>query len=131
MNTHQTAKDIASNRLFYIDGLATVKEAIDMMKKHDTDVLIIAKRDDKDANGIVVISDIIKGVIIPGRRPAEVSIYEIMSKPAISIPSTLNAKYVPRFLVNCKVSVAPVEENGVYTGVIHMKEILFNADLES
>ena len=63
MNTHQTAKDIASNRLFYIDGLATVKEAIDMMKKNDTDVLIIAKRDEKDANGIVVISDIIKGVI--------------------------------------------------------------------
>lgn len=130
MNKFLTAKDIALDSLIYIDGLASVKEAIDLMKKHDTDVLIIAKRDEQDANGILVISDIIKGVVIPGKRPSEVSVYEIMSKPAISIPSTLNAKYVPRFLVNCKISVAPVEENGTYTGVIHMKEILFNGDFE-
>ncbi len=130
MNTFLTAKDIASNRIFYIDGLATVKEAINLMKQHDTDVLIIAKRDDRDANGIVVISDIVKGVIIPSKRPSEVSVYEVMSKPAISIPSTLNAKYVPRFLTSCKISVAPVEENGIYVGVIHMKEILFNGDFE-
>ncbi|MFZ1703544.1 MAG: CBS domain-containing protein [Saprospiraceae bacterium] len=126
MKQFLTAKDIASSQIWYIDGLASVKEAIALMKQHDTDVLVIAKRDEKDANGIVVISDIVKGVIIPGKHPYEVSVYEIMSKPAISIPASLNAKYVPRFLVNCKVSVAPVEENGAYVGVIHMKEILFN-----
>ena len=127
MNKYLTAKDVASDKLYYIDGLATVHEAILMMKKYDTDVLIIQKRDEKDANGIIVISDIIRQVIIKDRNPIDVSVYEIMNKPAISIPSTLNSKYVPRLLVNAKISVAPVEENGHYTGVIHLKDYLFNS----
>ncbi|MBK8055017.1 MAG: CBS domain-containing protein [Saprospiraceae bacterium] len=127
MNKYLTAKDIASDKLYYIDGLSNVHDAILMMKKHDTDVLIIEKRDEKDANGIIVIADIIRQVIIKDRNPIDVSVYEIMNKPAISIPSTLNAKYVPRLLVNAKISVAPVEENGRYLGVIHLKDYLFNS----
>ncbi|MFZ1750010.1 MAG: CBS domain-containing protein [Saprospiraceae bacterium] len=126
MNTYLTAKDIATNTLYYIDGLASVKQAITMMKTHNIDALIIAKRDEKDANGIIVISDIIRGVIILDKSPDEVSVYEIMRKPAISIPSTLNSKYVPRLLVNAKIGVAPVEENGTYVGMISLKNYLFN-----
>jgi signal-transduction protein with cAMP-binding, CBS, and nucleotidyltransferase domain len=125
--TFKTAKDIASNRLFYIDGLATAKEAVDKMKQNGVDCLIIEKRNEQDANGIVVLSDIIKGVIIPDLKLEEISVYEIMSKPAISIPSTLNSKYVPRLLVNAKINVAPVEENGKYIGIIHLRDFLFNS----
>ncbi|MFN3918271.1 MAG: CBS domain-containing protein [Flavobacteriales bacterium] len=125
--TFKTAKDIASNRLFYIDGLATAKEAADKMKECGVDCLIIEKRNEQDANGIVVLSDIIKGVIIPDLKLDEISVYEIMSKPAISIPSTLNSRYVPRLLVNAKINVAPVEENGKYIGIIHLRDFLFNS----
>jgi signal-transduction protein with cAMP-binding, CBS, and nucleotidyltransferase domain len=127
MSQYLTAKDIASNKLFFIDGLATVAEAIHIMKANDTDVLFIEKRDEKDANGIVVIADIIRNVIIPDKNPKEVSVYEIMTKPAISIPATLNSKYVPRLLINAKISVAPVEENGIYIGILHLKDFLFNS----
>ena len=127
MSQYLTAKDIASNKLFFIDGLATVAEAIHIMKANDTAVLFIEKRDEKDANGIVVIADIIRNVIIPDKNPKEVSVYEIMTKPAISIPATLNSKYVPRLLINAKISVAPVEENGIYIGILHLKDFLFNS----
>ncbi len=127
MSQYLTAKDIASNKLFFIDGLATVAEAIHIMKANDTDVLFIEKRDEKDANGIIVIADIIRNVIIVDKNPKEVSVYEIMNKPAISIPSTLNSKYVPRLLINAKISVAPVEENGIYIGILHLKDFLFNS----
>ncbi len=127
MNQYLTAKDVASEKLFFIDGLALVSDAIEIMKKNDISVLFIKKRDERDANGIIVISDIIKNVIIPDKNPKDVSVYEIMNKPAISIPATLNAKYVPRLLVNAKISVAPVEENGEYIGIVHLKDFLFNS----
>lgn len=128
METKQylTAKDIASDQIIFIDGLATVGEAIHLMKEQNVDVLFIEKRDGTDANGIIVISDIIRHVVIKDKSINEVSVYEVMTKPAISIPATLNSKYVPRFLINSKISVAPVEENGVYIGVIHLKDYLFN-----
>lgn len=127
MSQYLTAKDISSNKLYFIDGLSTVADAIQIMKEHDTDVLFIEKRDEKDANGIIVIADIIRNVIIPDKNPQEVSVYEIMTKPAISIPATLNSKYVPRLLINAKISVAPVEENGIYVGILHLKDFLFNS----
>jgi signal-transduction protein with cAMP-binding, CBS, and nucleotidyltransferase domain len=126
MSKCKTARDIASDNLYYIDGLATARDAIDMMQEKGVDYLIIKKRNNEDANGIVVLSDIIKGAIIPDLEPEEVSIYEIMKKPVISIPASLNAKYIPRLLINARINVAPVEENGEYIGIIHLRDFLFN-----
>jgi signal-transduction protein with cAMP-binding, CBS, and nucleotidyltransferase domain len=126
MEAYKTAKDIASSELFYIDGLATAQEAVKLMQEKNVDYLIIEKRSESDANGILVISDIIRGVVIPDLKLSEVSVYQLMTKPLISIPSTLNARYVPRLLINAKINVAPVEENGKYIGIVHLRDFLFN-----
>ena len=65
METFKKAKEIASDKLFYIDGLASVRDAVQLMKKENVRALIIKKRNNADANGIVTVHDIIKGVIIP------------------------------------------------------------------
>lgn len=124
METYKTAKDIASDTLYYIDGLATVREAIEIMREKKVDYLFIKKRNEQDANGIVLISDIIREVVVKDLKAEEVNVYEIMTKPALSIPSTLNSKYASRLLLNSKINVAPVEENGTYIGVIHLRDIV-------
>lgn len=126
METIKTAKDIASDKLFYIDGLASARQAIELMQEKNVRALIIQKRNEQDANGIVTDKDIIKGVIVPNKSIDEVSVYEIMTKPLISIPCHMNAKYIPRLMLNAKISVAPVEENGHYIGIINYSDFLFN-----
>ena len=128
MNDYKTAKDICSDKLYYIDGLASVREAVDMMKKNGVDVLIIKKRNERDANGIIVISDIMKKVVVPDLKLEDVSVYEIMTKPVISIPANLNARYIPRFLINTNIRTAPVEENGQYIGLIKLGDSLLRCD---
>ena len=125
MDTYKKAKDIASDKLFYIDGLASVRSAVELMKEQQVRVLIIKKRDSRDANGIVTVNDIIKGVIIEDKTLDEVSVYEIMTKPVFSIPANLNMKYVPRLMYNYNVKIAPVEENGEYIGIIDYSKFLF------
>ena len=126
METYKTARDIASDRLYYIDGLASIRDAIQLMKDKEVQTLIIHKRNEADANGIITIKDIIRGVIIPNRTLDEVSVYEVMTKPVLSIPSHLNVKYVPRLMYNSKIRFGPVEENGVYIGIIDYSQFLFN-----
>jgi signal-transduction protein with cAMP-binding, CBS, and nucleotidyltransferase domain len=126
MKTYKTAKDIVSDKLYYIDGLASVRDAIRLMKEKNVTALIIQKREEADANGIVTVSDIIKGVIIPNRSIDEVSVYEIMTKPVLSIPAHMNVKYVPRLMFNSKIRVAPVEENEKYIGMIDYTHFLFS-----
>lgn len=125
METYKKAKDIASDKLFYIDGLASVREAIRLMKEKDVQTLIIKKRNIADTNGIVTVNDIISGVIIPKKTFDEVSVYEIMTKPVFSIPALLNVKYVPRLMYNYDIKMAPVEENGEYIGMIDYSQFLF------
>jgi len=120
------AKDIASDKLFFIDGLDSVSAAIRLMKEKNVQALIIKKRDAADANGIVTVFDIIQGVIIPEKDTEEVSVYEIMTKPVLSISAHLNVKYVPRLMHNYNVRIAPVEENGEYIGLIDFTQFLFS-----
>jgi len=126
METFKKAKDIASSdKLFFIDGLASVRDASLLMKSKNVQALIIKKRNNEDAHGIVTITDIIKGVIIPHKTLDEVSVYEIMTKPVFSIPSQLNVKYVPRLMLNHNIKIAPVEENGDFIGLIDFSQCLF------
>jgi len=125
METFKKAKEIASDRLFYIDGLASVRDAIELMKEKNVQALIIQKRNSADANGIITVNDIIKGVIIPNKTTDEVSVYEIMTKPVFAISAHLNVKYVPRLMYNYDVKIAPVIENGEYIGIIDYSQFLF------
>jgi signal-transduction protein with cAMP-binding, CBS, and nucleotidyltransferase domain len=130
METYKTAKDIASDKLYYIDGLASVRDAIQLMKEKNVRALIIKKRNRADANGIVTVYDIIKGAIIPNRTLDEVSVYEIMTKPVLSISAHINVKFVPRLMYNYNINVAPVEENGEYIGIINYTQFLFTEFVE-
>ena len=125
METFKKAKEIASDKLFYIDGLASVRDAVQLMKEKNVQALIIKKRNNADANGIITAYDIIKGVIIQNKTLDEVSVYELMTKPVFSISAHLNVKYVPSLMLNYNVRVAPVEENGEYVGVIDYSQFLF------
>ena len=125
METYKKAMDIASGNLYYIDGLASVRSAVLLMKEKNVQALIIQKRNSADANGIVTVNDIIKGVIIPNKTLDEVSVYEIMTKPVFSIPAKLNVKYVPRLMFNYNVKIAPVEDNGEYIGIIDYAQFLW------
>jgi signal-transduction protein with cAMP-binding, CBS, and nucleotidyltransferase domain len=126
MQDFKKAKDIASKDLYFIDGLASVREAVRLMKEKNVQALIIKKRSNADANGIVTVNDIIQGVVIPNKTWDEVSVYEIMTKPVFSIPAHLNVKYVPQLMNNYNVRIAPVEENGEYLGLIDYTRFLFS-----
>lgn len=126
MENFKKAKDIASDKLFFIDGLSSVRDAVQLMKKENIHALIIQKRNNADANGIITVHDIIKGVIIQGKTLDEVSVYEIMTKPVFSISAYLNVKYVPRLMYNYNVRIAPIEENGEYIGIIDYTQLLFS-----
>ena len=91
-----------------IDGLATVAEAMSLMRQHDVDSLTVNRRDDTDEVGLVVVSDIARHVIAVNRSPDRVNVYEIMSKPVLTLASEMLAHYAVRLLVRFDISRAVV-----------------------
>jgi len=127
IRSFQNAKDVMTKKVIFIDGMATAKEAVEIMREEKVTALIVNKRDPQDAYGIAVVNDFISGVIIPDKSSEEVNIFEIMSKPAISIPADMDVRYVANLLMNIGLRIAPVEENGEYIGMITLSDlILYN-----
>ena len=122
----QNARDVMKKKVVFIDGMATAKEAVNLMRKENIEALIINKRDNIDAYGIVRVHNFIDGVIIPDKTSEEVNVFEIMTKPVISVPASMDVKYVASLLMNIGVREAPVEENGELIGMISISDLILD-----
>jgi len=124
--SYQSAKDVMTKKVILVDGMATAKEAVEMMRIEKVESLIVKKRHPEDAFGIVNVHDFIKGVIIKDKTSEEVNVFEIMTKPLICVPADMDARYVARLLMNVGIRMAPVEENGAYIGMISLSDLVLN-----
>ena len=107
-----------------VDGLAAVSEAIQIMRDEGLRSLVIEKRHTGDEHGMIVIHDIAEKVISQGRAPNRVSVYEIMSKPAITVDAEMDIKYAIRLLTRFNLSRALVMEKDKLIGIVTQRDMV-------
>jgi len=100
--------DVMGTELHTIDGLATAAEAMASMKRLQISSLVVNRRHGNDELGVITVSDLARDVITHDRAPERVNVYEIMSKPALTVRSGMLARYAVRLLVQFGVSRALV-----------------------
>ncbi|MEP4149165.1 MAG: CBS domain-containing protein [Halioglobus sp.] len=120
------ARDVMHEKHLELDGMATVSQALQAMKSDNADVVIVKKRDEHDALGILLLSDIAKKVLAKDRAPDRVNIYEIMSKPVIPVDPDMDVRYAARMFDRFGLSNAPVVENGEVIGIVSYNELVFD-----
>lgn len=118
--------DIMHGNHIELDGLETVKEALLAMKESRADVVIIKKRSEHDAFGILLLSDIAKKVLAKDKAPERVNIYEIMSKPVIAVDPEMDVRYCARLFDRFGLSSAPVIVDGKVAGIVGYSELVFD-----
>ena len=89
-------RDVMKTNFDMVDGLDTVESALTQMDHVDTKSLLVRKRNDNDEYGIVMISDIARQVLAMDRPPNRVNIYEIMTKPIVSVHPEMDIRYCAR-----------------------------------
>ena len=118
-----TAADVMTKDVAMIRSSATVKEAVDLMKARDWRALIVDRRHEQDAYGIITESDIVYKVISYSKDPNKIRVYEIMTKPCIVVNPELGLEYVARLFANHHLRRAPVI-SGKLLGIISLTDIL-------
>ena len=108
-----------------IDGLATVQRALDMMRSENVGALVIDRREEGDEFGIIVLSDIASKVIAENRAPQRTNVYEVMSKPVLTVNADMDIKYAIRLLSRFDLSRALVTEDGQLVGLVSLREMVF------
>ena len=107
-----------------IDGITRVAEALEMMKKEDLNAILIEPRNESDVFGIMTLKDIARKVIAQQRKLHETHVYEIMSKPVLSVPASMPVPYAARLWTNFNVSYAMVMENNQVVGLVSLNGIV-------
>jgi CBS domain-containing protein len=115
-----------SSNYITLDGMRTVRDAINAMRENQTEVIIVDKRSEHDAYGILVLADIAKQVLAKGRSPDRVNIYEIMAKPIISVPPQMDVRYCARLFEKFGLAYAPVIENESVLGLVGYRELVLH-----
>ena len=123
------AKDVMHKQYFTIDGMTTARDAAALMRSERVFSLLVEKRHENDAWGILVVQDFVKGVIIPGRSPDDVNVYEIMTKPIITVPADMDIRYAARLIYRAGVRRAPVEDKGEIIGMISLSSLILDNEL--
>lgn len=111
-------------------ALIAVAEGLRTMKTSNVRALIVGKRHEDDAFGIVLLSDMAKKVLAANRSPARVSLYEIMSKPVLWVEPDMDIRYCARLCDSFGLAIAPVIDNKSVVGVVGYHEIVLNGLLK-
>jgi len=117
-------RDVMKHNFDMIDGKMTVRDALNTMKHVETKCLLVDKRNQDDEYGMVLISDIAKQVLAKDRAPERVNIYEIMTKPVMSIDPDMDIRYCARMFEQFGLSRAPVVENDKVIGIVSFTDMV-------
>jgi signal-transduction protein with cAMP-binding, CBS, and nucleotidyltransferase domain len=126
MNDQQLirVRDIMITDFDMVDGMDTVQIALERMIYVETKSLIVKKRHDNDEYGLVTLTDIARQVLAMDRAPERVNIYEIMTKPALTVSSTMDIRYCARLFGRFDLTRAPVVDNREIVGIISYTDMV-------
>lgn len=119
-------KDVMTDKYELVDGLLMVDQALVKIKASGVAVLIVDRRDSNDEYGIALLSDIAREVLAVDRSPERVNIYEVMSKPVVSVDPNMDIRYCARLFHSLGFSYAPVIGNGELLGIVGYADMLLS-----
>ena len=120
------AADVMTEGVLSIEGTATVADAVRLMRQKKVSSLFVNRRGQEDAWGIVTRKDVVNKVVDPGKDPVEIRVFEIMSKPLITVSPGLALKYCARLFHSAGIRRAPVFDGKEIIGILSNTDI-FNA----
>ncbi|NQU59166.1 MAG: CBS domain-containing protein [Rhodospirillales bacterium] len=134
MNDKKTIKvgEIMTLDVKTIEGTQTVDKAIDMMRNAGVSSLAVERRDADDEYGMIVVSDIATLVIGPDKAPERVGVYEIMTKPVLSVSEEMDIRYAVRLLSRFGLSRAFVtDDHRNLKGIVTLRDMVLRHGSEN
>jgi len=120
-------RDAMTTSVRTIEAMATVADAIRAMREAGVSSLVVERRDDADEFALLVVSDIAREVISKNRAADRVNVYEVMSKPVVTVPADMQVKYAVRLLVRFGLSRAlVVGDQREPVGIVTLRDMVLS-----
>ena len=117
-------KDIMQAEVATISPLATLREAMAKMRARKVKSLVVERRDEHDAFGIITYATILRTIVAEEGDIDLINVYDVYRKPIISVPPNMEVKYVARMMVAQKVQRLLVLDGDGLAGIVTMNDIV-------
>jgi predicted transcriptional regulator len=117
-------KDIMVRDVVTVSPFATIREAMKVMKQRGVKSLVVDKRDQHDAFGIITYTNILKTIVAEEGDIDLINVYDICAKPALTISRELDVKHAARLMVNMGIRRLLVTVTNELAGIITMNDIV-------
>ena len=117
-------KDIMQTEVVTISPLATLREAMAQMRRHKVKSLVVERRDEHDAYGMITYSAILRTIVSEEGDIDLINVYDVCTKPALIVPQVMDVKYVARMMISQFTRRVVVLESGELVGLVTMNDIV-------
>lgn len=111
-------------KLIMISPMATVREALNLMKTHKVRSVIVDKTKPDSAYGLLTFKNILQSIVAEDGDIDLLNVYDIAATPTISVSSKLNVKYAARMMVQSSIKRLLVLDNNELHGILTMTDII-------
>jgi CBS domain-containing protein len=117
-------KDIMQTDVVTISPLATLRDAMAKMRSRGVKSLVVERRDENDAYGIITYTTILRTIVAEEGDIDLINVYDVYRKPVITVPPKMDVKYVARLMAHQRLSRVVVLDSGDLAGIITMNDIV-------
>ena len=115
-------EDVMVEDVVLVSEKATVKEAAELMNRHEIGCLIVMKNG--KPVGIVTETDMVKRVILGPADPEKTKVKKIMSKPLVVGNPQMDVDQASNIMRKRKIKKLPVIEDGRLVGLVTTTDIV-------
>jgi len=117
-------KDLMKTEVVTVSPLATLREAMAVMRANKVKSLVVERRDANDAYGLISYSAILRTIVAEEGDIDLINVFDVCSKPVISVPPSMDVKYVARLMAKHRLGRLVVLDGDALAGIITMNDIV-------
>jgi len=111
-------------KLVKISPMATVRDALKLMRDNGVRSVIVEKNSDDGAYGLVTFKNILQSIVAEDGDIDLLNVYDIAAIPAIAVSAKLNIKYASKMMVNRSIKRLLIIDNNELKGILTMTDII-------
>ena len=111
-------------KLVKVSPMATVREALQLMKENGVRSVIVDKNGTSGAYGLVTFKNILQSIVAEDGDIDLLNVYDIAAIPAIAISAKLDVKYAAKMMVTSSIKRILVTDNNELRGILTMTDII-------
>jgi len=113
-----------SEKLIRVSPMATVREALRLMKENSVRSVIVDKSSPDGAYGLVTFKNILQSIVAEDGDIDLLNVYDIAAIPAVSVSAKLNVQYAAKMMVNKSIKRLLIIDNNELKGILTMTDII-------